>query len=45
LVKHVRASAPVQPPTNASIADLAGVEVAWRNWGELRFCSRQIKRK
>jgi hypothetical protein len=36
LVKHVRVSALVDPtPTNASIADLPRVEVAWRNPGEL----------
>jgi hypothetical protein len=36
LVKHVRVSALEQPPpTNASIADLPRVDVAWRNPGEL----------
>jgi hypothetical protein len=36
LVEHVRVPALVQPPpTNAAIADLPRVEVAWRNPGEL----------
>jgi len=36
LVEHVRVPALVEPPpTNAAIADLPRVEVAWRNLGEL----------